>query len=110
MGVNMVGTLSLLSKLGPGVIGGMFPSSPHGAVCARVLPFVIEANVVALSRDEAANAAMLDKYIEAARICTGSQSASVADFVAWLQQLCAELGVAGLSAYGMVARLGDGEE
>jgi alcohol dehydrogenase class IV len=42
----------------------MFPASPHGAVCARVLPLVIEANAEALGRDAAANREMLDKYAE----------------------------------------------
>jgi hypothetical protein len=39
---------------------------------------------------------------QAARICTGQPGATVADFVQWLQALCRELGVPGLSAYGML--------
>ena len=51
--VSLLGGLCLANaKLGAvhgfaGPIGGMFPA-PHGAVCARLLPVVVERNVAAL--------------------------------------------------------------
>jgi alcohol dehydrogenase class IV len=51
--VSLFGGLALANaQLGAvhgfaGPLGGMF-SAPHGAICARVLPYVIEVNVRAL--------------------------------------------------------------
>jgi alcohol dehydrogenase class IV len=83
------------------VVGGMF-TAPHGAVCARLLPFVMEANVRALQARQPENPA-LARYGEAARIVTGDQGATVLHGVAWVQELCARLQVHPLSAYGMQA-------
>lgn len=85
-----------------GPIGGMFNNAPHGAVCARLLPEVMVANVAAL-RVRDASGAGLARYEEVARILTGHPRASVADGVAWVRDVVAELGVRPLSRYGVTA-------
>lgn len=84
-----------------GPIGGMFPA-PHGAVCARLLPEVMAANVAALrARDPDGPA--LPRYLEVAQIVTGSPAATIADGIAWLRALAAELGIRPLGCHGVGA-------
>jgi alcohol dehydrogenase class IV len=82
-----------------GPLGGMY-SAPHGAICARLLPFVMEANVQAL-RHRKVNSAALANYDEAARLLTGSSSAKAADAVTWVQELCLALKVPSLTQFGL---------
>jgi len=82
-----------------GPLGGMY-SAPHGAICARLLPFVMEANVQALRRRNAISPA-LAKYDEAARLLTGSSSALAADAVTWVRELCLALKVPSLARFGL---------
>jgi alcohol dehydrogenase class IV len=82
-----------------GSLGGML-RAPHGAICARLLPFVMEANVRAL-RQRKPEAAALGRYDEVARILTGAPSAVAADGVVWVHRLCAELGVPRLRDMGL---------
>ena len=81
-------------------MGGYCADAPHGAVCARLLPFVITSNVKALlARDP--DSPLLAKYDEAARIITGDPFAKSHDAVTWIQQLCDVLNVPPLSTYGL---------
>jgi len=80
-------------------IGGMF-NAPHGAVCARLLPFVMETNVRALE-ERTPTAPALARYREVAAILTGDATAEVADGVAWIRALSDELAVPGLTDYGL---------
>jgi alcohol dehydrogenase class IV len=82
-----------------GVVGGMFPA-PHGAVCARLLPFCIDTNVRAL-QERAPGSEALHRFDAAAGMLTGNPNATASDGVAWIQELCAALNVPPLSAYGM---------
>lgn len=82
-----------------GVLGGMFPA-PHGTICARLLPFVMESNVRALQA-RAVDSPYLARYDEVARLVTGRADASAAEGVAWVQELCATLQVPGLATYGV---------
>lgn len=82
-----------------GPLGGMY-SVPHGVICARLLPFVMEANVQALRQRNAALPA-LAKYDEAARLLTGSNSAKAADAVIWIRELCLALKVPSLARFGL---------
>lgn len=86
-----------------GPIGGSF-ESPHGAVCARLLPFVIEANVAAL-RARAPESPSLARYEEVARIVTDRSDAGAPDLIRWAHELARDLAIPPLSAYGM--RAGD---
>jgi alcohol dehydrogenase class IV len=80
-------------------IGGMFPA-PHGAVCARLLPLVVEANCRGLKQRQPGNPA-ISRYAEIARLLTGSQAATIEDGIEWLKQLCLDLHIPALSDYGV---------
>ena len=85
-------------------IGGMFPA-PHGAVCAALLPAVIEVNVRALrSRDPGSD--RLRRYETIACILTGKPSAAAEDAASWTAGLCSELSIPPLRAYGISERDG----
>ena len=80
-------------------IGGAFPA-PHGAVCGRLLPPVIDVNVRALrARDPESSA--LERYDEVGRIVTGRADATAADAVRWATNLVDALDVPGLGSYGL---------
>lgn len=102
---SLFGGLALANaKLGvvhgfAGVLGGMYPA-PHGIVCARLLPFAVEMNVTALESRQPGSP-ILSRYADVARVVTGNTAASVADGVAWIQDLCADLAVPGLAEFGM---------
>ena len=82
-----------------GPIGGQFPA-PHGAVCAALLPHVMEANLRALRlRQPAADA--LRRYGEVARLVTGSPTADAEGGIDWVRKLVADLGIPGLGRYGL---------
>ena len=82
-----------------GPLGGMFPA-PHGAVCAVLLPHVTAINVKALQGRGDTNG-VLGRYRECAQILTGNPGATVADLVAWLEELGAALAIPPLSTYGL---------
>jgi alcohol dehydrogenase class IV len=84
-----------------GPIGGMFPA-PHGAVCARLLPYVMDANLRAL-RERSPTHEALNRYEEIAHILTGSAHATAADGVRWVQETGSALDIPPLAAYGMAA-------
>lgn len=81
------------------VVGGMYPA-PHGAVCARLLPYVMETNLLALQRARPDSPA-LQRYDEVAQVLTGNPAAAAAAGVEWVQDLCRELRVPPLGAYGL---------
>jgi len=105
--VSLFGGLALANaKLGAvhglaGVLGGMF-DAPHGALCGRLLPFVMDANVRALQARDADSLA-LERYDDVAVILTGEWDVEAADGVAWVQELCKALHVPGLAPYGVTA-------
>jgi len=80
------------------VLGGRF-AAPHGAVCARLLPAIMEANVQALER-RAPGGPALARYAEVARLLTG-QDASIVAGIAWVRAVCSDLGVPPLGRYGL---------
>ena len=82
-------------------IGGMF-SAPHGAVCAALLPHVMEANLIAL-HERAPRAGAVRRYDEVARLLTGSERASAAEGIAWIGHLCAHLQIQPLRRHGITA-------
>jgi alcohol dehydrogenase class IV len=79
--------------------GGMF-NGPHGAVCAALLPHVLEVNLRALSERDAAGSGV-NRFRQLAVLLTGSPAADAHDAVRWVSELCVDLKVPGLSAYGM---------
>jgi alcohol dehydrogenase class IV len=82
-----------------GPIGGMFPA-PHGAVCAALLPGVMQANLRAL-RLRQPNSPALARYQSVARLLTGRPRAGADDGVAWVRALAAGLSISGLARYGI---------
>lgn len=82
-----------------GPLGGM-AAAPHGALCGRLLPYVMVANIRALrARDPEGPA--LRRYTESAAILTGRPGATAEEGAAWVRALCEELAVPGLAAYGI---------
>ena len=82
-----------------GPLGGM-TDAPHGVICGRLLPVVCQANVRALYA-RAADSPALARFDEVGRILTGRSTARAADAVAWIEELCATLGLPGLHKYGL---------
>jgi alcohol dehydrogenase class IV len=82
-----------------GPLGGMY-DAPHGAICARLLPFVMEGNINALRTDISGGEA-LKRYKDIAVLLTGSRKASPEDGVKWVSDLCAEMEVLPLGEYGL---------
>jgi alcohol dehydrogenase class IV len=83
-----------------GPIGGLFPA-PHGAICARLLPFVMEANLRALGRSSVRPAQALGRYAEVAQLLTNNPNASAADGVAWVRETCDLLETLPLGHFGL---------
>jgi len=82
-----------------GPLGGMYHAA-HGALCAGLLPFVMEANIKAL-QSRASDSPALKRYDEIARLITGLPSARAADGIAWVRNLCQHLEIKPLTAYGI---------
>ena len=80
-------------------IGGMF-DAPHGAVCAALLPAVLEINLRAL-RQRHPQSAALQRFGELARLLTGLPGATADDAIVWTRDLRAELKIPPLRAYGL---------
>ncbi len=74
------------------VIGGMW-AAPHGAVCAALLPHVMEANLAAMPD--------ASRYTEVARLVTGDGTARAEDGVRWVADLCRDLSIPALGTYGV---------
>jgi alcohol dehydrogenase class IV len=82
-----------------GPLGGML-HAPHGAICARLLPFVMEANLRALETRQPGHPA-LERYQEIARILTADDSATAEDGVQWIRRIVSDLKIPELSRYGL---------
>jgi alcohol dehydrogenase class IV len=82
-----------------GPLGGML-HAPHGAICARLLPMVMEANLKALEAREPGHPA-LTRYVEVAQILTGEKNSTAYDGVQWVSDLVRDLNIPALSTYGL---------
>jgi alcohol dehydrogenase class IV len=80
-------------------LGGMFPT-PHGAACAAVLPYAMDANIRAL-RQRAPESEALLRYAEVARLLTRDPHATAEDGVQWVAQICTTLEIPPLRVYGV---------
>jgi alcohol dehydrogenase class IV len=81
-----------------GVLGGA-TGHPHGALCARLLPFVMDANIRAVAGR--GDPAVMQRYVEIARILTGDPDADAPSGVSWVRGLCAELKIPPLREAGL---------
>lgn len=99
---SMLGGMALANvKLGAvhgfaGPLGGMYPI-PHGAVCACLLPSVMEVNITALKSKNRQN--QLEKFDEVARILTGNSFAVAEDGAVWVKKLVKKLQIPSLSDF-----------
>jgi alcohol dehydrogenase class IV len=102
----MLGGMALANvKLGAvhgfaGPLGGMYPI-PHGAVCACLLPAVMEINIAALK--EKKQEKELLKFDEVARILTGNSSAIAEDGAVWVKNLVKKLQIPSLTDFKLTA-------
>jgi alcohol dehydrogenase class IV len=83
-------------------VGGMFPA-PHGAVCAALLPHVMDMNIRAL-RARAPESESLRRYGAVAAILTGKPDAAAEDGVAWVSRTRQQMGIPPLGSYGITER------
>ena len=99
---SMLGGMALANvKLGAvhgfaGPLGGMFPI-PHGAVCACLLPAVMEINIAKLKNKN--QHSQLLKYNEVAQILTGYNTAVAGEGVVWVKDLVKKLQIPKLSDF-----------
>ncbi len=82
-----------------GVIGGMF-DAPHGVICGRLLPYVMETNVLAVQKRASASP-VIERYEEMASLFTGKTNAKLEDVIQWIHDLCDVLHVPHLTEYGI---------
>jgi alcohol dehydrogenase class IV len=102
---SLFGGLALANaKLGAvhgfaGPLGGMY-DAPHGALCAGLLPHVLEVNLKAL-QSRAPESSAINRYHEVARIITGKSTDRASEGINWIQELCSQLQVPRLAEYGI---------
>lgn len=102
---SLLGGLALANaKLGAvhgfaGPLGGMF-SAPHGALCACLLPFVMEINIQASGVREPDNRGIV-LYQDIAQMLTGDPSARASEGVRWVKDICATFQIPALSNWGV---------
>jgi alcohol dehydrogenase class IV len=106
---SLFGGLALANaKLGAvhgfaGPIGGLI-NAPHGAVCGRLLPLVMDANIKAL-QETAPDSPALARFQALGPLLTGVPQASAADAVVWVQDLCKTLKIPTLRQLGLTTTL-----
>jgi alcohol dehydrogenase class IV len=82
-----------------GPLGGMI-QAPHGALCAALLPYVWEANLLTLQH-YFANGEKNRRFIEAARLLTGDPQADADAGLQYLFQLTSRLKIPPLAHWGL---------
>lgn len=80
-------------------IGGMFPA-PHGAVCAALLAWGMEANILALRERDPEGRALM-RYREVAALLTGVEDADALDGVECVREVVRRFNIPRLRAYGV---------
>jgi alcohol dehydrogenase class IV len=103
---SMLGGMALANvRLGAvhgfaGPLGGMFPI-PHGAVCACLLPAVMEVNIAVLKEKKLKN--QLLKFNEIARILTQNKNSVAEDGVIWVKEMVKKLKIPSLSDFNLTS-------
>ena len=82
-----------------GPLGGMYHAA-HGALCAALLPTVMETNLEAL-QSRVSDSPALGRYEQVARLITGIPDARAADGICWVRDLCGRMQIKPLAAYGI---------
>jgi alcohol dehydrogenase class IV len=83
-------------------IGGRF-EAPHGAICAKLLPGVVKANVEAMRMREPTNPS-LARYVTVSRLVTNYEMATVEDGLLWLEKLLDAVKIPALRNYGVLEK------
>ena len=83
-----------------GPLGGLY-HAPHGGICARLLPLVMEANVEFIGKYFPDSPAMA-RFDRVAQILTEKNTVTARDGVTWINKLCETLPILPLSDYGML--------
>ena len=73
--------------------------APHGAICARLLPLVVQTNLMVVG--EAEDRELVERFENIARIITGRGDAVAHDAVTWLAELVEDLQIPRLKRYGV---------
>lgn len=100
---SLFGGLALAnSKLGAvhglaGPLGGAF-EAPHGALCARLLPNVMRANLRAL--EQRGHRELIERYRAIAELLLG-RPASPEEGITWVEELVERLAIPRLAAHGV---------
>lgn len=84
-----------------GVLGATL-NAPHGALCARLLPKVLRANINAI-RDREPHHPALQRFIELARLLTGRPDATIEAGLGWMDELVESFQIPALHTYGLQA-------
>ena len=82
-----------------GPLGGMISAS-HGAICAALLPFVIETNVKAMQA-RTPDSKSLEKYNIVAKILTNDQNAKAQQAIEWIRNVCRTMQIPTLNKLGL---------
>jgi alcohol dehydrogenase class IV len=82
-----------------GPLGGMI-SAPHGAICASLLPFVMDVNIRALQKRNP-DSESLERYKIISRILTNKSETQGEDAVEWIRSLCKKLHIPSLETLGL---------
>jgi alcohol dehydrogenase class IV len=86
-----------------GPLGGML-HAPHGVLCARLLPFVMEVNIYALRKRDPGSP-VLERFTEIATLLTKNALAKAEDGTCWLKRLVLSLNIPPLATYGLTKSL-----
>jgi alcohol dehydrogenase class IV len=81
-------------------IGGMF-DAPHGAICAALLPHVMDMNIRAL-RQRLPESDALRRYDTLGHLLSNKTGATADDAVRWVRDLCRTLNVSTLGKFGIL--------
>jgi alcohol dehydrogenase class IV len=106
---SLFGGLALSnSKLGAvhgiaGPMGGMI-KAPHGSICARLLPHVMEVNIKVL-KDRLPESRAIKRYDEIAQMLTDNIRAKAGDAVNRIKDICRMLEIPPLSYYGLTPKI-----
>jgi alcohol dehydrogenase class IV len=82
-----------------GPLGGMYPA-PHGSICARLLPLVMEANLQAL-RSRQQDSPALTRYREVGQLLTSNTLSTADGGVDHVREICERMAIRPLGIYGL---------
>lgn len=85
------------------VIGGMFHAA-HGAICASLLPYVIQGNLEGLEKRGQKESGCYQKYKKIFTIVTGKENISMHEGLDWFMQLVHQLQIPSLKSFGILKK------